>query len=732
MLRRSPTGRPRKQVPTPRLYSYISDFFTSCSLHCVSLLLRVNHDREERHPTDWFFIVSKVTTDGVIRTVAGGNRVFSDDETGVAVDESGNLFVASLGGRRVYRVTPDGAIRTVAGTGESGSSGDGGPATSAQLAHPNDLAVDGSGNIFIVDADYGNNRVRKVTPDGVIRTVAGGGTESFGDGDPATLAQLGHLSGIAVDGSGNLFISDALNHRVRKVTPGGLISTVAGNGQVGFGGDGGPATAAQLGYPRSVAVDRSGNLFISDAGSNSIRKVTFAQQASFSVSDRGGLSLRSAGTLSRTAVGYASIQPSKGSATPAGLTIFGFRRNNVLVTEASVPASPLIQSGRIYAEVTSSINTGLAIANPNSQPATISFFFTDSNGNFGNGTTTISANGQIAKFLNEPPFNGPSSLTGTFTFSSSAPIAAVAMRGRTNERSEFLITTLPVTDLQAPVSTDSAVVPHFADGGGWTTQIILVNPTDRVLTGAIQFFDSSGGPATVVVNNQSSTSFAYSIPARSSQKLPTSGAAPAIQSGSVRVVPAANTTAPSGLAVFSFRNGETTVAEACVPAMAAGTAFRLYAESSEAIQTGVAVANTSSNAVTVTLELSRIEGSSMGLTGTLSIPAGGQTAVFLNQVQGFDSLQTPFQGILRLSSAAPVFVTGLRGHTNERGDFLIAATPPVNEAAPPRAPLFFPHIADSGGYTTQFILFSAAPGSTSSGTMQLFNESGGALGITLQ
>src|SRR5262249_11479797 len=158
---------------------------------------------------------------------------------------------------------------------------------------------------------------------------------------------------------------------------------------------------------------------------------------------------------------------------PAGLAIIGFRQNNVLVSEASVPASPLIRSGRIYAEVGSSINTGLAIANPNSQPATVSFFFTDSNGNFGDGATTIPANGQIAKFLNEPPFNSPSSLTGSFTFSSSAPIAAVALRGRTNERSEFLITTLPVLDLQAPVSMDSAVIPHFADGGGWTTQIIL-------------------------------------------------------------------------------------------------------------------------------------------------------------------------------------------------------------------------------------------------------------------
>src|SRR5581483_2886313 len=122
---------------------------------------------------------------------------------------------------------------------------------------------------------------------------------------------------------------------------------------------------------------------------------------SFTIADRGGISLVSSGTSSSTAVGYASIQPDTGNTTPSGLAIFGFRQNNVLVTEAGVPASPLLQSARIYAEVNGPVNTGLAIANPNSQPATVSFFFTNSAGNFGTGTTTIPANGQIASFLNQ-------------------------------------------------------------------------------------------------------------------------------------------------------------------------------------------------------------------------------------------------------------------------------------------------------------------------------------------
>ena len=177
--------------------------------------------------------------------------------------------------------------------------------------------------------------------------------------------------------------------------------------------------------------------------------------------------------------------------------------------------------------------------------------------------------------------------------------------------------------------------------------------------------------------------------------------------------------------------------------------FRLYAESSGtsgqvgSIQTSVAITNPSANPALVTFELNRLSGVSSGLTGSTTVPGGGQVSLFLNQIPGFASLQTPFEGFLRLSSTASISVAGLRGRYNERGDFLITTTPPLIEAQccpvcsslclpPSTSPLFFPHIADSGGYTTQFILFSAQPGSSSSGTMQLFNQSGGALGLTLQ
>ena len=694
--------------------------------------------------------VRRVTPAGIISTVAGnGAAGFGGDggtavaaqlflPYGVAMDVAGNLFIADTANNRVRKVTPDGIISIVAGNGTEGSFGDGGLATFAELFFPAGVAVDRAGNLLI--ADTGNNRIRKVTPDGFITTVAGNGTAGFsGDAGAATSAQLTLPNAIAVDSAGNLFIADTGNNCIRKVTPAGIITTVAGNGTAGFGGDGRAATSAQLDSPSGIAIDGTGNLFIADSNNERIRKVTYVAIPTFSITDRGGTSSTSLGTVPSTLAGYGGIQPDAGSSTPSGLAIFGFRENGILVSEAGVPATPAIQSGRIYAEVNGLVDTGLAIANPNSQPATVTFYFTGSTGNFGDGSTTIPANGQIAVFLDQPPFNGGTSLNGAFTFSSSIPVAVIALLGLTNERGEFLMTTLPVADLSAPATSATVEFPHFADGGGWTTQVVLVNPGDTPLTGIVQFRDLSGQPAAVSVSGQSSTSFAYSIPARSSQKLQTSGATGSILTGSVRVVPSTGTVSPSGLAIFSFRNSGTTVAEAGVPAVPPGTAFRLYAEASGqfgavgSIQTGFAIANASANVTTVTLELSKLDGSSTGLTGTVSVPGNGQVATFLNQIQGFASLQTPFQGVLRVSSSASISVTGLRGRYNERRDFLITTTPATNEAAASSpSVLYFPHIVDGGGYTTQFILFSGLPRQVSSGTMQLFTQAGAVWGLQLQ
>ncbi len=186
---------------------------------------------------------------------------------GLAVDAAGNVYIAESNNNVIRRVSPDGIIITVAGNGTAGFSGDGGPATSAQLSDPFGIAAGPGGNLYI--ADVNNNRIRRVSPEGTITTVVGSGTAGFlGDGGSAASAQLNHASAVTVGAGNSLYIADTQNQRVRLVPPAGVITTVAGNGTVGFSGGGGAATSAQLYFPISVALDASGNLFIPDNGYN--------------------------------------------------------------------------------------------------------------------------------------------------------------------------------------------------------------------------------------------------------------------------------------------------------------------------------------------------------------------------------------------------------------------------------------------------------------------------------
>jgi uncharacterized protein (TIGR03437 family) len=201
---------------------------------------------------------------GLIYTVAGGAALNSP--TGIAVDSAGNLYIADTMNNRILEVS-NGVIATVAGNGTQGFGGDKGPATSAQLARPRGVAVDSAGDLYI--ADTFNNCIRKVS-NGVITTVVGTGAQGFGgDNGPAASAQLYWPWGLGVDSAGNLYIADSNNNRVRKVSN-GVIATVAGGGSSGLG-DNGPATNAQLDGPGSIAVDSAGNVYIADAGNNRIR-----------------------------------------------------------------------------------------------------------------------------------------------------------------------------------------------------------------------------------------------------------------------------------------------------------------------------------------------------------------------------------------------------------------------------------------------------------------------------
>ena len=219
-----------------------------------------------------------VDTSGIIKTIIGGGAVEDgwpatyaslNSPNGICSDAAGNIYIADYLDHRVRKVDLSGIITTIAGTGISGYSGDGGPATMANLQKPNSVITDAAGNVYI--SDIGDERIRMVNAAGIISTFAGGG--SGGDGIPATAANLNGPVGVTADGLGNIFIAESNHNCIRRVNSSGIISTYAGNGTAGYSGDGASATDAELKNPTGIAFDESGNLIIADNGNNCVRLV---------------------------------------------------------------------------------------------------------------------------------------------------------------------------------------------------------------------------------------------------------------------------------------------------------------------------------------------------------------------------------------------------------------------------------------------------------------------------
>jgi len=244
---------------------------------------------------------SRFNGDGIAASGAGLNRPHA-----IATDNLGNLFIADSDNHRIRRVDAvTGVIATVAGFGEGGYTGDGAAATEALLNSPHGVAVDSNGTLYI--ADTGNHRIRRVTPAGVITTIAGTGQAGYsGDGGAATRAQFNSPSDVVIDGPGALIVVDRMNHRVRRIDlTTGVIATIAGTGEAGFSGDGGPATLARLNQPWHAVIDRAGDVLIADKDNQRVRKIT-----------------RSSGVITTVAGdGSRGGEPTKSIAEPAGLAV---------------------------------------------------------------------------------------------------------------------------------------------------------------------------------------------------------------------------------------------------------------------------------------------------------------------------------------------------------------------------------------------------------------------------
>jgi sugar lactone lactonase YvrE len=587
--------------------------------------------------------IRKVTPDGIISTVAG-NGIFVgpgspngfggdgglataaqlNDPSGVAVDAAGNLFIADFLQARIRKVTPDGIISTVAGTSISGL-GDGGPATAAQLFEPQGVAVDAAGNLFI--ADTGNSRIRKVTPAGTITTVAGSSNLGFGDGGPATAARLAGPVGVAVDAAGNLFIADSLNSRIREVTPDGIISTVAGTGINGFNGDGGPATAAQLFEPQGVAVDAAGNLFIADSGNNRIRKVT----PDGVISTVAGTGINGFNGDGGQATAAQMNQPEGVAVDAAGNVFIVDRYNNRIrkVTPAGI--------------ISTVAGMGSAGFSGDGGPATAAQLFepqgvaVDAAGNLFISDWGHSRIRKVnpAGIISTVAGNGSSGFSGDGGPATAAQLyspegVAVDAGGnlfiadtanyRIRKVTPSVISNLPRTGGFAQV----------ASGAGWSTSMVLTNLSATTVNAQLNFYSDSGASMTLPVSfpdsNTASTvssSVNLSIAPNQSVALLTASEGAVISVGWADVLSSGPL---EGYSVFRFKP---TSSEGTVQFdTRLSSALVLPYDNTNGSHTGVAVANQSSVPTTLTVLLLDQGGSQLA-SSQMPLPAFGHTSFYI-------------------------------------------------------------------------------------------------------
>jgi hypothetical protein len=535
---------------------------------------------------------------------------------------------------------------------------------------------------------------------------------------------------------------------------------VAGDGTKGYGGDDGPATAAQLNGPIGIALDSAGSLFIADYYNNRIRKVLDPSVLVVELKSSTDLLLNGGGSATSTTeglnkttqAGYAALVINSGTA-PYGTAVFSFKQNGVTVTEAGVPASPPTTSARIFIDYRSSvaaipartsagtidINTGIAAVNAGEDSASITYTLRDIQGaTLATGSGTLAMGAHFAKFINQihevaPDFVLPENFQTATQFasleiSSDQPLSILALRMTTNQRSEALFTTTPVADLTKSLSTSPLFFPQFADGGGYTTSIVLLNTSTGTETGTFQILDDNGDPIVVTFSGSDPEStFPYSIPTGGAVRFQTDGFPTTANVGWVRLTPDTGASTPVGAGVFGYNPENILVTESGVPAAISTTHARIYVDLSAGHNTGLAIANPAFSGSSVTIEAYESDGvTPIGTSqGPFPLSASGHSAHFAGEL--ISGLPAQFTGVLDITSSKPFAALTMRSLTNERDDFLLATFPIADMTAAAPTPIVFPHMADGGGYVSQFILVGAT-GATNT-TLSYYGDDGSPLAV---
>jgi len=453
------------------------------------------------------------------------------------------------------------------------------------------------------------------------------------------------------------------------------------------------------------------------------------------------------GATGAVQVGYATVTINAGAA-PYGTAVFSFKQNGVTVSEAGVPASPPTTSARIFIDYRSgvaaipgrisagtvSIDTGIAVVNYSSASANLTYTLRNVAGaTLASGHGTLAAGAHFAKFIEQlkdaaPDFVLPLNFQTTTQFasleiSSDQLTSVLALRMTTNQRNEVLFTTTPTADLTQPATNGVIFFPQFADGGGYTTSLVLLNTSNGIETGTLQILDDYGNPLVVnPVGGTAGSAFRYSIPNGGVVRFQTDGSPATIKAGWAQLTPDAGTSTPIGAGVFGYNPGNFLVTESGIPATVSTKHARIYVDLSGGHDTGLAIANPTNANASITITAFQSDGvTGIGTSqGPLQLPANGHSAFFADQF--IAGLPAGFTGVLDIISPAPFAALTMRSLYNERNDWLLATFPIADMTLSAPSPIVFPQIADGGGYVTQFILIGA--GGASSVTLNYYGEDG--------
>jgi hypothetical protein len=460
---------------------------------------------------------------------------------------------------------------------------------------------------------------------------------------------------------------------------------------------------------------------------------------SFTFPVKGGASVFTAGQTANPVFGYAAVDVASGL-SPTGLEIVDLRSSNVLVNEVAIPAPLPTHTGRLFARAEAGDATAVSMVNPGSEEVTVDYYFTSGfNGETGFfGSFKFPPKAQFAALLTDQPFNFPSGIEGTMTFTSSGPIAAIALRVQTggpNPVNLYLPIIDPYTANNRPV-----VVPEFVDGGGWSTEFQLINPTESTLAGEIRLFKNTTGeepgvPAEIATDKGVGSVFPYSIPPRGLYKLVGRGESGETSSGHADIVPAEGSMTPLAYGVINFTG--TGLLATTIEAVEPGPSFRMYVESSGnfpedlAATPAVAISNSTDFPAIVDLTLTGFDGTPSGLSAQVTIPPKTVLGRFLKEIPGFEQLPSPFSGVLNVTTSnIGVTFVGFRTRYNEQRQLLMTATGPLKDLGNTN-PVIFPHLVDGGGYATQFIVIDGTAGSGATGAINFRDPSGNPLNVAI-